>query len=147
MDLNDLFMNGGGIFVLLLTLIQIVPIQINPWSWLAKVVGKAINEDVIKELGRVKEHLDSLEENDKRQDEERGRDKALEARRRILEFGDDCRRGVKHSKEHFDSIFEDINAYRRYCREHPDFENDKAVLTIRGLEEIYHKCIQDNDFL
>ena len=34
---------GGGILLAVLTVIQIAPIKINPWSALAKAIGRAIN--------------------------------------------------------------------------------------------------------
>lgn len=43
----------GGL-VLLLTLIQIAPIKVNPWTAVAKALGKAINADVLNELEEVK---------------------------------------------------------------------------------------------
>ena len=33
--------------IALLSLIQIVPIKINPWSWLGKQIGRAINKEVM----------------------------------------------------------------------------------------------------
>ena len=33
-----------------LSLVQIAPIKINPWSWIGKCIGKCINGEVIKEV-------------------------------------------------------------------------------------------------
>ena len=49
MDLKEIFMGGGGALVVLLTLVQIAPVKVNPWSAIAKAVGKAVNADVTKE--------------------------------------------------------------------------------------------------
>ncbi len=38
---------GGGILLVAMTLIQIAPIKLNPWSALAKAIGRAINGEVI----------------------------------------------------------------------------------------------------
>ena len=54
MSLKEILLNGGGLLLLLMTVIQIAPIQINPWSAIAKWLGKAIYTDVLHELDDVK---------------------------------------------------------------------------------------------
>ena len=41
---------GGGIVLAAMTLIQIAPIKLDPWSAIARAVGRAINKDVIDKL-------------------------------------------------------------------------------------------------
>ena len=158
MGLNEIFGISGGVTLIILTLLQIAPVKINPWSWLAKRlggffgwlakrIGKAINGEVISELGEIKRKLADLEERDRSQDLARSEDKALDARRRILQFADEIRRKVRHSEEHFNNVFEDIKYYKTYCREHADFENDKARISIKIIEDTYEKCSRENDFL
>lgn len=72
---------------------------------------------------------------------------AKQARRRIIDFSDECRRGTRHSEEHFDNVLEDIDAYEKYCAAHPQFENRKAVQSIRFIVEIYDECKRKNDFI
>lgn len=129
------------------TLLQISPIQINPWSWLAKTFGKAINQELLKEIREVKVEVSGLKEADAKQEEERQLDRALGARRRILQFADEVRRGASHSQEHFNNIFEDIKFYHDFCCSHPDFKNDKALISIERIEGAYKKCLDDNSFL
>ena len=69
------------------------------------------------------------------------------ARRRIINFSDECRRGVLHSSEHFDSILDDITFYRRYTESHPTFKNEKAVHSIKYVEEVYDKTKRENSFI
>lgn len=167
MNISDLFTSLGAgevvgrcsvVLLVVFSLLQIAPIKINPWSWLGKKigvvfsslaarVGKAINEEVITELTGIKNRLSELEKHDQRQDEDRGEDKALDARRRVLQFADEIRRKVRHSEEHFNNAFEDIDYYRKYCDEHADFENDKARISIKIIEETYERCTRENDFL
>ena len=56
MTLNDLFSGGGAVGVLLvaLTLIEIAPIKINPWSKIGKAIGKCVNGDVIEKLDETR---------------------------------------------------------------------------------------------
>ena len=58
MSLKDIFLNGGGILLILMTLVQIAPIKINPWSAIAKLIGRAINGEVLKKLDSVEKRLD-----------------------------------------------------------------------------------------
>lgn len=119
--------------VIALSLVQIAPIKINPWTWLAKWVGKAMNGDLVREVRDLREEFDiSL---------------ANQARTRILRFNDELLRKDRHSKEMFDSVLEDVDNYERYCTEHPRYKNSKAVLAIANIKRCYEKCEQDNDFL
>lgn len=72
---------------------------------------------------------------------------AKQARRRIIGFADECRRGTRHSEEHFDNVLEDVDAYNKYCAAHPEFENSKAVQSIRFITDVYDRCKRTNDFI
>ena len=94
--------------------------------------------------------MEKLENIDKRMDKMEAEDEEREARHariRILRFGDDCSHEVKHSREHFEQVIEDVDAYETYCRDHPDFKNNKAVLTIKLIKETYQKRLSTNDFI
>lgn len=81
-------------------------------------------------------HIESDAEND-----------ANQARRRIIVFSDECRRGLLHSSEHFDSVLDDITFYRQYCEDHPKFKNEKAAHSIRYIEDIYDQTKRENKFI
>lgn len=51
-------LTGGGIVLVAMTLIQISPIKLDPWSAIARAVGRAINKDVIDKLDETREILD-----------------------------------------------------------------------------------------
>ena len=72
---------------------------------------------------------------------------AITCRTRILAFGDEIRRGSKHSKESFDQVLEDIDTYEKYCRDNPDFKNNKTRLTTKKILEVYAECLNQDDFL
>lgn len=72
---------------------------------------------------------------------------AKQARRRIIVFSDECRRGMLHSSEHFDSVLDDITAYRNFCNIHPGFKNEKAAHSIKYVEEVYDKAKRENAFI
>lgn len=131
---------GGGILLAAMTLIQIAPIKLNPWSALAKAIGRAINGEVIAKVDRLERELLGMKENQEERD-------AISCRARILHFGDETIHGVRHTKEHFDQILRDITTYERYCDDHPNFENNTTVLTSQRIKDIYEECLKKADFL
>lgn len=75
---------------------------------------------------------------------------AREARVRILRFADECRRGEKHSKEHFDTVLSeggDVDIYEDYCSKHPKFPNSKTTTSVKIIKELYEDCLKDNKFI
>ena len=140
MNIKELLTSGGGALLILLTLIQIAPVKINPWSWLAKNIGKAINGEVVEKVDNLSTDIRNLRD----ECEER---EATACRTRILRFGDEILHDVRHSKEHFDQILIDITAYENYCASHPAFRNSVAVATIRRINQVYAQCIRNNNFL
>lgn len=140
MAIQDLLLPCGGLLIVLLTLIQIAPIKINPWSAIAKTLGRAINKEMM-------DKLESLDKEMKQLRDATALESALNCRVRIIHFGDETLHGQKHTKEHFDQILRDIDKYEHYCSTHPEFENNVTVLTSARIKEIYQKRLADGDFL
>lgn len=131
---------SGGAIIVLLTLVQITPIKVDPWSWLGRSIGRAINGEVI-------EKVDALTEDVKKNKDDDDEQWASLSRSHILRFGDDLLHGVRHSKEHFDQILIDISKYEKYCNAHPEYVNSIANETIKQIKTTYQKCLQNNTFL
>lgn len=121
------------------TLVQIAPIKINPWSWLGRAIGRAINAEVIQKVDKLEGDLQSLK--DRSEEHE-----AKSCRIRILRFGDEILHGVHHSKEHFDQILLDITEYDNYCKDHPRFKNNMTAITTSVIMSTYQDCWKDNKF-
>lgn len=139
-EIKEIVMYSGGLTLLLMTLIQITPIKINPWTWLGRVIGRAINGEVLDKVNSLSEDVKALKEEDAEQ-------WASLSRSHILRFGDELLHGVPHSKEHFDQILLDISKYEDYCDEHPNYKNNIANATIRQIKNTYQKCLENNKFL
>ena len=137
---KEIGLYSGGAIVALMTLIQIAPIKVNPWSWLARCIGRAINREVIDKV----DALSTTVNNNKKEDDEQW---VLLSRSHILRFGDELLHGVGHSKEHFDQILSDISKYEHYCETHPEFPNGQAIATIEQIKKTYQKCLEENKFL
>ena len=131
--------SGGGLF-LLLTLIQLAPIQVNPWSAIARWVGRAVNGEVLGKLGKLEKQLDEHIDTDDKRD-------ADSHRLEILRFNNELLRSVGHTKEEFIEVLAEIDAYEKFCTDHPDYPNNRAVLAIENIQENYKERLKKHDFL
>ena len=128
---------GGALIAAIVSLITLFAQR----KWQKEDRRSAKFDQVLSEIGGLKTSLkDHIEEQDMSD--------ARRARRRILEFSDECRRGIKHSSEHFENVLtEDVDLYEKYCKSHPKFANSKCVLSINLIKELYAKTTKDNDFI
>ena len=116
-----------------LNLIEISPVKVQPLSWVFKGLRKAL-------VGALEARVTAMEaKNDL--------EFAKISRARIQRFSDECYNSVKHSKEHFEQIFDDVKSYETYCKAHPEFENHKTVEAVEIIKNAYHKCLQERKFL
>ena len=122
------------------TLVQLSPIKVDPWTWVAKAIGRAINAEVIEKVDKLETDLLKL----KNHSEEHA---AKACRIRILRFGDEILHGKHHSKEHFDQILMDITEYEHYCESHPEFKNNITVITTSRIMSTYEQCLEDHSFI
>ena len=136
----DIGLFGGGGILILMTLIQISPIKINPWTWIGRCVGRFINGEVIEKVDKLSKDVKKNKDDDDEQ-------WASLSRSHILRFGDELLHGVSHSKEHFDQILLDISKYEHYCSSHPEYLNNIANATIKQIKKTYQKCLDENKFL
>lgn len=140
MALKEILLSGSGALLLLLTLIEITPIKVNPWSAIAKWLGRAINAEVLAE---VKEFRTQLVEHIRADDERNADDR----RARILKFNNELIRNIPHTREDFIDILADIDDYEAYCREHPDYKNNRAVHAIANIGRVYDERLRKHDFI
>ncbi|MDO4315117.1 MAG: hypothetical protein Q4C45_05015 [Oscillospiraceae bacterium] len=139
MSVQEILLSGGGFLFVLMTLVQIAPIKVNPWSAIAKAIGRAINADVLKDVSEVKKTLDDHI----RVDDERNADAH---RTRILQFNNELIRQLKHTREDFIEVLAEIDFYEKYCREHPEYPNSRAVHAIANIERVYDDRLKKGDF-
>lgn len=140
MTMKEILYGGGGWLVILLTLIQIAPVKLNPWSAVLGWLGKQINKDLVAQMETMKSEIETI------RDENR-EIHAKDCRVRILRFSDEIYLGQAHSQEHFKQILGDITHYEKYCDDHPEFENQIAVAAIEQIEHSYNTRLKKHDFL
>ena len=127
--------------------IEVAPIKINPWSFIANKLGRAFNKEVLNEIATLKSRVDTLDERAQQSEALQSERDAKTARTNILRFGDEIRIGTRHSKESFDEILSDITEYESYCTTHQDFKNNRTKSTEKIIIEVYEHCLRTDSFL
>ena len=136
----DILLGGGLGAVALLTLIQIAPVKVDPWSAIAKALGRAINGEVLQQVSETKTKLEEHIEAD-------GKHTADQHRTRILRFNTECLRHQRHTREDFIDILSEIDEYERYCQAHPDYKNQRCVHAVKNIGRVYDTLLETGDFL
>lgn len=129
-----------------ITLIQIAPIKLDPWGAMVRAVKNFLVGGIEKKLNEIGTKVGSLETKVVSLENQIEEDKALHARAHILRFADGLYNGKKHTKEYFDDMLSDIDDYEAYCRAHPDFKNNKTVMSVKLIRSAYQKAIENHDF-
>lgn len=147
MPINNLGTTAMFIAVILLSVWQMLPVPGHPWSWIARGIGRAINADMVKEIGAIKSELTVIKERQDEQDHRDAERDAKKARSEILSFNDEILNGIRHSEKMFDNALDNITTYNRYCAEHPDFINDRTHEAESNIKKMYRTCAEEHSFL
>lgn len=130
-----------------MTIVQIVPIKINPWSAIARWLGNVLNADMNKKINDVSNDVKKIKYENNKFICRYEKDQAVIARVRILRFGDELSRGLRHSEENFEQVLSDIDAYEHYCNAHPEFKNNQTITTTKLIKECYKERLEKRDFI
>lgn len=129
-----------GLVIILLGLIRIPKVDLNLWTILARLLGRAMNGEVVEKVNKIGEELD-------RHIQKTEEVRIRQARQRILRFSDDIMLGKIHSQEHYNDILDDIDLYEDYCDVHPGFINNKAEIAIDVVRKSYQEHLSNHNFL
>lgn len=140
MNIKEIIAGSGGVLLVIMTLIQLAPLKINPWSAIAGAIGRAVNKEVLKELETVKKKIDEHVV----MDDQRVADGH---RTRILHFNNELLRGIMHTKEEYVEVLAEIDEYEKYCFDNPKYPNNRAKLAIENIRGNYKDRLQKHDFL
>lgn len=78
--------------------------KLNPWTWLARAIGRAINGDVLRKLDETRKILDDHIKTDDARNADFHRSK-------ILRFNNELLRDIPHTQEDFIEILHEIDLY------------------------------------
>lgn len=142
-----------GVILLAMTLIQVSPLKLDPWSLLATWIGKAVNKPVIDKIESVDssisdidQKVDSLEEQLRNHVQESTRQEIQNLRYYILSFGSAMMGGTNYNKERFDFVISECDRYQKLCKDN-DVTNGVADATIAEIRRVYGVRLKDNSFL
>lgn len=152
---------GSGIVVAIMSVIQVSKIKINPWTWIAKIVGNALKTvgnalnagmmDEIKDMkSEIKEIKSEQKETRKKLDahiEKSDEQKADNYKSRVLRFNNELVRGLGHTEEDYNEILDIIWKYETYCKTHPNYQNNRLPHAIKNVERMYDEMLRTNGFL
>lgn len=133
----------GGIAIagvlVILTLVQISPLQINPWTKSFRWLGKQINHETNKKIDAIEKKLDDHIEKYTIQ-------RVDDIRNTILIFANECSRGIVHSKEQFRYIISKCDDYEQYIEEN-NMKNGVIAEATKLIRETYQRRLKHDDFL
>ena len=121
-------------------MVDISPIKLDPWKWLFRQLGRALNGEVLDRLAETQKKLEAHIT----ADDERNADMR---RTRILRFNNELIRDIPHTKEDFIDVLADIDDYEAYCREHPEYKNNRALHAIANIGRAYDERLIKHDFV
>ncbi len=144
--LRDLLTNPGVVVFGAVTLIEIVPIKINPWKSLLKWIGNVINAEDRKSIQEIKDGLDKVDKTVEEMKREREEDKAKEKRWHILDFINSCRHGRTHTREEWNHTLSELAEYEQFTQDKriPNGVIDEGA---KYLRELYRENNRTNNFL
>lgn len=147
MSIYEMAFGGSGVFLIVLTLIQVSPIEINPWGAIGRAIGRFINQELMDNVAKIDGDLQEMKNELQKVKNDIAEQRAVDCRTNILQFGDEVIHDTSHTKERFDQVLYDITVYERYCKAHPDFVNNMTELTSKRIKDIYLQCLEKSSFL
>ena len=129
----------GALVFIALTLFEIAPIKVNPWSHILKWMGEKQNGALREDFRILKGEFHNL----KKDFEEKN---AHDKRWSILDFANSCHNGRKHTKEEWEHVLNQLKFYEEYVVEH-DIDNAVIEEETRYLRELYRELMVKNEFI
>ena len=152
--LGSVMAGSSGVAVAIMSVIQVSKIEINPWTWIAKTVGNALNAGVMDEIKEMKTEIKDIkseqEETRKKlgaHTEKSEEQKADNYKSRVLRFNNELVRGLGHTEEDYNEILDIIWKYETYCKTHPNYQNNRLPHAIKNVERMYDEMLRTNGFL
>lgn len=145
--LSEYGVTGTVTLIIFFSLIEISPIKWNPISSIFKFVGRSMNKELIEKLNGIEKEVKEIDNKVHKLDSRVDENSTIQARFRIIRFGDEVSHGINHSREHFKQIFVDITSYNNYCYLHPEFQNDMTKITSKRIEDDYTERDKTDNFL
>lgn len=152
MELIDILQTLGipvstTLVIIALSFVKIPKIEVNIWQLLGKALSKGLTGSILSEIEKLDGKIDTVNSKLDIHIQKSGASEATSARNRILRFSDEVITGQQHTKEHYRDILLTIDSYENYCKEHPDFPNNRCLIAIENIKETYKDKCLNNSFV
>lgn len=114
------------------TLIQIAPIRIDPWSTLLSWIRAALIGELESDVKELKKDFDA--------------EKVSSKRWNILDFANSCRNGRLHTREEWQHVISQLKEYE-VLTDQKGIENGVIEEEAKYLRKLYAERNDKNDFL
>lgn len=141
--------DGAGwavIILLAMTVIQISPIKLDPWTKIANFIERGLNKMVLEKVDKIGKKVDLVEEKLNNHILESESSALQQKRSDILSFGSSIISGKNYNKEKFDFMMSCCDEYEKYCHENK-VANGVADATIKEIRRIYSVRLSEGSFL
>lgn len=127
----------------LVTLVQIAPIKINPWSWFFGLLRRGLQwlilGDFPQEIKALREKIEALEKEQ--------REQTAENRRwMILDFGNSCMQGRRHTQNEWAHCLKVMKKYENDCKKH-NISNGEIEQMTQYLRETDLEIKRNHNYL
>lgn len=150
---------GWSAFVIFLisVFVDVSKVKLNPWKRVLRGISSVFNAELMTSQKELKAQMDRTCEafRDKHNELAEQLDtlkheslvwQKRTTRRKIIEFADECRRGVRHSQQMYLNVFDDISEYDQLCKATKD-PNHVVTESVNYIKEMYHDRLERNDFI
>lgn len=144
-----LFKDRGPIialFIVATTIIQIAPLEVNPWSAIFRWIGSKLNAGVLDKISQVEEKVDKIEGRLDKHIEDSNTAELRARRQAILDFASSLIRGDNYNREKFEFMINECDKYQTYCKEN-DILNGVADISIKEIRRVHQERYRTNSFL
>lgn len=135
------------LIIIILSLVEVCPVKIHPWSWIGELVGKLVGiKKVSEKMDAIEKKVDDLDQKVDGLDRKVEENDTVASRVRILRFASEIMDKRYHNKDSWDQTMIDVGKYERYVSEHPDFKNGITEPTIEYIKQQYRERLERNDW-
>lgn len=120
--------SGSVAIVIILSIVEIVPIKINPVQFIGNRFNKGIRDDVKAINGKLDVHI------------------ADDMRTYIIDFQNQCLQKRRHTREEWRRAHNMCDKYETYVKDNK-LKNSEADEAIAYIKRVYNHCLDSGDFI
>ena len=135
------------IIIFLLSIgVEFTPIKWNPWSAILGWIGSRLNSRLNAKLNEIDLKVDKLSDDLDKHIAESFAKELRDTRKDILNFCNSCMIGTKHTREQFEFVIKQCDAYEKYIEDNK-IKNGVVDAAIKEIRRLNQKCIEENSYL